>query len=63
MRNSLTSKVVLMYLAVVLMIFSSVIRILNFSMSLKVLYSGIVFVASSVNGALCIKNVGQFKRK
>ena len=63
MRKSLTSKAVLMYLAVVFTMFSSVNNISNLSMSLSVSKSGIVLVASANNDVLCRENVGQFRRK
>ena len=51
-RNSLTSKAVLMYFAVVLMIEFSVIRAWNFSVMLSVSKLGIVFDARDINCSL-----------
>ena len=52
-----------MYFAVVLRVFSSDIKILNFSSSLSNSKSGIVLKASDSKDFLCKENVGHFRRK
>ena len=59
MRNSLTSKAVLMYFATIFAKFSSVIKISNFSISLSESKSTMVLVASDNKAFLCRENVRQ----
>ena len=63
MRNSLNSKAFQVNIVVVITIFFSIIMILNFSMALSVLKSGMVSNASVTSDSRWILKMGQFMRK